>query len=253
MKEFDLFISHASEDKDNFVRPLVIELEKAGYKVWYDEFTLKLGDSLTERINHGLTNSKFGLVVLSKAFFNKKWTNSELGALFSLQVDNQTFILPIWYKIDKMDIIKTYPLLADKYAVNADKGLKNILVEINKVIQPQKALRESSYLKEAEELYQLKKYEASIIIASKRLEIFLKELAYSKIGKDRIKINSSLKQLLQLLIDNNYLKTKNTNYRLNISMFWQVRNKAVHEPASITAPIAKRYIAFVEELIIKNQ
>ena len=46
----DAFISHASEDKDDFVRPLVSALEAAGFDIWYDEFSLKVGDISKERI-----------------------------------------------------------------------------------------------------------------------------------------------------------------------------------------------------------
>ena len=59
---WDVFISHASEDKDEVARPLANALIKAGYKVWFDEFTLKLGDSLNQSIKIGLSESKFGIV-----------------------------------------------------------------------------------------------------------------------------------------------------------------------------------------------
>ena len=72
-KKYDIFISHASEDKDAIVRPLVTILERLSVRVWYDEFSLQLGDSLTASIDKGLQESKYGLVVLSKAFLSKRW------------------------------------------------------------------------------------------------------------------------------------------------------------------------------------
>ncbi len=48
---FDVFISHASEDKDNFVRPLAGALAEMGLKVWFDELTQTLGDSLRQKID----------------------------------------------------------------------------------------------------------------------------------------------------------------------------------------------------------
>ena len=75
--KYDAFVSHASEDKDEFVKPLVEALQDAGYKVWYDEFTLKVGDSLRRSIDNGLTNSRYGIVVFSNAFFAKNWTQYE--------------------------------------------------------------------------------------------------------------------------------------------------------------------------------
>ncbi len=38
-------------------------------RVWYDEFSLQLGDSLTASIDRGLQESRYGLVVLSKTFY----------------------------------------------------------------------------------------------------------------------------------------------------------------------------------------
>jgi hypothetical protein len=44
--EWDVFVSHASEDKEGFVRPLAEALKDRGLRVWFDEFTLRVGDSL---------------------------------------------------------------------------------------------------------------------------------------------------------------------------------------------------------------
>lgn len=71
--KFDVFISHATEDKETLVRPLALALAQHGFKVWYDEFELKLGDSLSKSIDHGLVSSAYGIVILSKAFFSKNW------------------------------------------------------------------------------------------------------------------------------------------------------------------------------------
>ena len=51
--DYDVFISHASEDKDTVVRPLANALLQRGLKVWYDEFELKIGDSLRRKIDKG--------------------------------------------------------------------------------------------------------------------------------------------------------------------------------------------------------
>ncbi|MBA7526390.1 hypothetical protein ES705_18552 [subsurface metagenome] len=71
-KRYDVFISHASEDKDEIVRPLAYALQAEGLSVWYDEFEMKIGDSLRRKIDKGLANSRFGIVVLSKSFIKKR-------------------------------------------------------------------------------------------------------------------------------------------------------------------------------------
>lgn len=85
-QSFDVFISHASEDKDEIVRPLAHALKQQGLDVWYDEFELRLGDSLRRKIDAGLARSTFGIVVLSQAFFKKDWPNYELDGLVTRAV-----------------------------------------------------------------------------------------------------------------------------------------------------------------------
>jgi len=115
---YDVFISHASEDKDEFVRPFAVYLEENGIKVWYDEFRLQIGDSLRRNIDNGLKRSRYGIVVLSEAFFNKEWPQRELDGLFAREVNGEKVILPIWHKISKNEVIKYSPIIADMLAIN---------------------------------------------------------------------------------------------------------------------------------------
>lgn len=116
--EYDLFISHASEDKEEFVRPLANELQKLGVNVWYDEFTLRVGDSLRKSIDNGLVKSKFGTVILSSAFCSKNWTQYEFDSMVTKEMNGHKMILPIWHKVTKNDVINFSPALADKVALN---------------------------------------------------------------------------------------------------------------------------------------
>ncbi len=133
---YDFFISHASEDKDDFVRGLAEALEAKGAKVWYDEFTLKVGDSLRREIDRGLANSRFGVVVLSKHFFNKEWPQKELDGLVSLEVEGATRILPVWHEISKDEVVRHSPMLADKVALNTSlKSTDEIADELYGLIE----------------------------------------------------------------------------------------------------------------------
>lgn len=85
--QYDVFISHASEDKDLFVRPFAEYLKSQGVKVWYDEFSLAWGDSLRKKIDKGLANSRFGIVVISKNFIKKQWTEYELNGLIASEIE----------------------------------------------------------------------------------------------------------------------------------------------------------------------
>jgi hypothetical protein len=135
-KEYDVFISHSYEDKESFVRPLAEELKKLNVVVWYDEFELKIGDSLREKIDYGLSNSKFGIVVLSNSFFQRKWTQYELNGFVSREMNESKVILPIWHKVSKDDVISFSPTLADKVALNSStKSIKEIAFEIESILK----------------------------------------------------------------------------------------------------------------------
>ena len=129
---YDVFVSHASEDKDDFVRDFVKCLQQHGLKVWYDEFTLRIGDSLRRSIDNGLNNSRYGIVVLSEAFFSKEWPQRELDGLFAREVNGEKVILPIWHKISKNEVLKFSPIIADMLALNTSSfTIEEIAKEIS--------------------------------------------------------------------------------------------------------------------------
>jgi len=133
---YDFFISHASEDKNQFVRPLVRELSLLGLKVWYDEHSLEVGDSLRPAIDHGLGNAKFGIVVLSPAFFAKKWTQYELDALVNRSMSGEKVILPIWHGVEHQEVSKYSHSLADKVAFSTSSlNVKEMAAEFLRLVQ----------------------------------------------------------------------------------------------------------------------
>jgi len=133
---YDIFISHASEDKDNLVRPLVNALKQHNLTVWYDEMTLRIGDSLRQKIDKGLANSRAGLVVLSPSFIDKGWTNYELDAIVTKSISGGHILLPIWHNITKQQVIDFSPSLADKVARStATRTIEEIAQEIASVLQ----------------------------------------------------------------------------------------------------------------------
>lgn len=135
--EWDVFISHASEDKNTFVIPLAMKLSELKVKVWFDMFTLKVGDRLSRSIDRGLANSNFGIVVISKAFIKKNWTEYELQGLVSKELGRSKVILPIWHDITREDILKFSPTLADKYALlTENSAIDEIAYNLLEVIRP---------------------------------------------------------------------------------------------------------------------
>ena len=134
--QYDVFISHASEDKDEVVRPLANALKEKGVTVWYDEFEMRIGDSLRRKIDKGLANSRFGIVVISRDFIKKGWTNYELDGIMTRAVSGEQIMLPIWHNITKQEVMDYSPSLADKVARNtAVNTVEEIAEEIRNVIQ----------------------------------------------------------------------------------------------------------------------
>ena len=133
---YDVFISHATEDKDEVARPLAEALIERNLRVWYDEFELRIGDSLRRKIDAGLAQSRFGIVVLSHAFFAKNWPQYELDGLVTREMDGEQVILPLWHEITKQEVISHSPSLADKIArTTSTSTIAEIAQEISDVIQ----------------------------------------------------------------------------------------------------------------------
>lgn len=118
-EEYDVFVSHAWEDKADFVDELVSEMRRINIKVWYDTERLKWGDSMREKIDKGLSKSRYGVVVLSPDYIreDKYWTKAELNGLFQVETINGKTILPIWHKLTKKQVAEYSPIIADRKAM----------------------------------------------------------------------------------------------------------------------------------------
>lgn len=135
-QEYDVFISHASEDKEPFVKDLANALRAANIRVWYDEFSLQWGDSLLSKINQGLAQSKFGIVIFSEHFFKKEWPKKELEGLSSLEMEGSSKILPIWHNITKDEVTKHNPIFAQRLALNTlTHSIDDIVAELRKLFE----------------------------------------------------------------------------------------------------------------------
>jgi hypothetical protein len=127
---WDIFISHAWEDKEDIARPLAEALTAAGLRVWYDEFELTVGDSLGRSIDRGLNDSRYGVVILSPHFFAKEWPQKELDGLSAREIQSVKVILPVWHNVTYDDVLKFSPRLADRLAVHTDKGLAEVVRQL---------------------------------------------------------------------------------------------------------------------------
>jgi hypothetical protein len=131
-----IFLSHASEDQPDFVRPLAGALSAFPdeFKVWYSEYELTLGDRLLAKIDAGLKNCDYGIVVLSPHFFAKRWPREELEGLFQLETTERKVILPIWKDVSESDVKSFSPILASRLGADAAVGIPRIVEEIRRAV-----------------------------------------------------------------------------------------------------------------------
>ncbi len=122
------FISHDSQDKAEIARPLAVKLAQLMCPVWYDEFALKVGDSLRESIESGLKQCKKCVLILSPYFLsNIGWTKVEFNSVFTRElVEQQKVILPVWCGVSRAEVYDYSPTLADRYAANWSAGIDEV-------------------------------------------------------------------------------------------------------------------------------
>ena len=140
-EEYDVFISHAWEDKKDFVDEFVMALEKLGIRVWYDTKKLQWGDSMRSKIDDGLRKSKFGIAILSPNYIaeGKYWTKEEFNGLFQLESINGKKILPIWHNLTKNQVMKFSPMIADKKAMTtANMTIEEIAQTLRELLDSMK-------------------------------------------------------------------------------------------------------------------
>lgn len=113
------FISHDSRDKDLIARPIAQGLSSRLCTVWYDEYSLKVGDSLRESIQDGIKHARKCIVILTKNFIsNPGWTKREFNAIFTSEIiTNRRLVLPIWFGLTKYDVYEYSPDLVDTFAL----------------------------------------------------------------------------------------------------------------------------------------
>ena len=122
------FISHDSRDKDLLVRELASKMTTMMCPVWYDEYSLKVGDSLRESIESGLKKSKKCIIILSSNFIeNNGWTKAEFDSIFTREIhERKNIILPVWHNINKQQVYNYCPRLLDKVALNSSEGIDSL-------------------------------------------------------------------------------------------------------------------------------
>ena len=135
--QFDVFVSHANDNKEEFVNALTAELSRLGISIWYDANILDWGDNWKLQIANGLKKCRFGIVVVSPEFLGREWTEKELNELLQRQNDaGEKVILPLLYKLTISDMKKQYPQLADFQAriIAPDDDVRDIVIDFARIL-----------------------------------------------------------------------------------------------------------------------
>jgi len=129
----DIFICHASDDKNTIVRPLADALQTNGISFWLDEAEIQWGDSIIQKVNEGLNISQFVIVVLSTAFINKNWPQRELNSVLNIEASTgEVKVLPLIVgdEEERKNIFQKYPLLNDKLYLIWDGTVDSVISAI---------------------------------------------------------------------------------------------------------------------------
>lgn len=133
------FISHDSRDKKNVAEPIAIGLQKHLCPVWYDEYSLKVGDKLRESIEKGIKEVRKCVLILSRNFLNNEgWTKAEFNSIFARElIETSIVILPVWVDVDKKEIYEYCPSLVERFALkwsNEENNQNDVIRNLLKAI-----------------------------------------------------------------------------------------------------------------------
>jgi hypothetical protein len=125
------FLSHDSRDKGTVARPLAQALARLLVPVWYDEYSLQVGDSLRDSIDKGLLECRRAIVILSKNFMsNKGWSRAEFNGIWSRHMDEGAFMLPVWHKVRKAQVAQYSLMVSDIVALKTSEGIPSIAAKL---------------------------------------------------------------------------------------------------------------------------
>jgi len=131
------FISHDGRDKKEIAEPLALQLQKWMCPVWFDQYSLRVGDSLRESIEKGLKECPKCILVLTPNFLkNNGWTKREYDSIFTRElVEKQCVILPIWHQVTPEDVYAYSPILADRVGAQWSEGVEETARKLLRAIE----------------------------------------------------------------------------------------------------------------------
>ena len=135
--KYEIFIGHASEQKDDIATPLFEELTKEGIRTFIDIVEIKWGDSLTKLINKALSEAKYFLAIISIDSINKSWPDTEMNAAIARQIEGKQKVLPLFVgSTEEIEKCKEhYPLISDRLYKEWNSNPEVLAREIKDIIK----------------------------------------------------------------------------------------------------------------------
>lgn len=195
---YDVFISHAVEDKESIANELYRKLDKKGLKVWYSGSDLKVGDRLAESIHDNLDQCRFGVTILSPTYLSKIWTLNEFFFFLKRDIDGKKTILPVLYNITPEELAAKFTPMANIVAIRAERGIDFVADKLFEEIQKQRSLEKHSILQPI--INVLKKQPVTIVL----LAILAITILYTSINSASFKpptdlVEQTIRQRIKLL------------------------------------------------------
>jgi hypothetical protein len=136
---YHFFISHASEDKESWAKPLQIELEELGCQVWIDDEQIEVGDNLIQQLNQGLRESKYIVAIISRSWLQKKWSKAEGNAALYQTItrtinDSHGRILPIRHGITQEALASEVPLLGPVLTLSTETPVRRLAAALVRAV-----------------------------------------------------------------------------------------------------------------------
>jgi hypothetical protein len=195
---YDVFISHAVEDKEPIANELYKKLDKKGLKVWYSGSDLKVGDRLAESIHDNLDQCRFGVTILSPTYLSKIWTLNEFFFFLKRDMDGNKTILPVLYNITPEELAAKFTPMANIVAIRSDRGIDFVADKLFEEIQKQHSLDKKSVLQPVISAFKRR----SVIIAI--LAVIVSGILYLSVNFANFKpstdlIEQTIRQRIELL------------------------------------------------------
>jgi hypothetical protein len=195
---YDVFISHAVEDKESIANELYKKLDKKGLKVWYSGSDLKVGDRLAESIHDNLDQCRFGVTILSPTYLSKIWTLNEFFFFMKRDMDGNKTILPVLYNITPEELAAKFTPMANIVAIRSDRGIDFVADKLFEEIQKQHSLDKKSVLQPVISAFKRR----SVIIAI--LAVIVSGILYVSVNFANFKpstdlIEQTIRQRIELL------------------------------------------------------